>query len=497
MVKDWLSQRAKISPTEVALIYRDEQWTYAELENWVDVVASILHGKNINPGVHVGVLLPNQPIYVVIIHALARLGAVAVPLNLRLHSNELMAQISRADCVFMLCSNESKEQLGDLELDNLELILLDSMDWPAVLELQATFETQPFLFDLEAIQGIYFTSGTTGRSKGAVITFKNHFWSAIGSAYRLSHYSDDRWLLILPLYHIGGQAIVLRACQYGITIVLQESFDSEDLYQALETQQVSIVSLVPTMLQRLLPRFDANGVPDKLRCILLGGAAAPQSLVDHCLVNNIPIALTYGLTEAASQVATASPEQVRLNPGTVGKPLFSSEVHIVKQEDDTECQPYEVGEIVVAGETIFQGYYRDQEATETAFSNGMLHTGDLGYLDKAGNLWVVSRRTDLIISGGENVYPAEVENILITHPAVREVCVVGIDDPNWGQRVAASIVKDAADVSEKELIEYCRERLSSYKLPRTIHFLDQFPRTASGKIIRNAVKEQIESIVAK
>ena len=494
-MRDWLSQRAKLSPEDVALIFKNEQWTYAQLNESVHAVAGILHEKGINAGAHVGILLQNRPIYVVIIHALARLRAVTVPLNLRLKSNELSWQISQAECVFILCSNESKDRLSDLELKNLEMILVDSMGWPTVINRASNLETQPFLFDLEAVQGIYFTSGTTGRPKGAMLTFKNHLWSAMGSAYRLGHHSDDRWLLVLPLYHIGGQAVVFRACQYGITIVLQERFDAEDLYQALKMHQVSIVSLVPTMLQRLILSFDDDGVPEKLRCILLGGATAPQSLVDHCLARNIPIALTYGLTEAASQVATASPAQVRLNPGTVGKPLFSCELHIVRQ-GNAECQPYEVGEIVVTGETIMQGYFHAQEATETALFQGGLHTGDLGYLDESGNLWVVSRRTDLIISGGENVYPIEVENVLLSHPAVREACVVGIDDPEWGQRVYALVVKDALEVSEQELIAYCRKHLAAYKRPYMVHFLDQIPRTASGKILRNAAKEQLESIVA-
>lgn len=488
MVKDWLAQRVKVSPAQIALIFQDEQWSYAQLSDWADSVARALQVKGVQRGDHVGVLLPNQPIHVVIIHALARLGAVAVPLNVRLKPKMLRWQISQADCAFVLCSKETEKHFGDLDSHTLNKILIDPMDWSTNPKQFSNLKTFSPPFDLEAVQGIYFTSGTTGRPKGAMLTFNNHLWSAVGSAYRLGVNPNDRWLLIIPLYHIGGQAIVFRACQYGITIVLQEGFDPERLYQALLKHRVSIVSLVPTMLNRLMSIFEDHGLPDKLRCILLGGSAASHSLVDKCIENKIPIALTYGLTEAASQVATASPAQVCTKSGSVGKPLFFSEVHIVK-EDLSECQPHEIGEIVVSGPTIMKGYLQDQEATE---STGVLHTGDLGYLDEEGDLWIVNRRDDLIVSGGENVYPAEVEAVLMSHPAVEEACVIGIDDPEWGQRVAAAlIVSEKSTTSEQQIIEYCRQHLAGYKTPRRVRFLDQFPRTASGKIIRSAVKEQM------
>lgn len=492
MTRDWLAQRAGISPSQTALIFGPEEWNYAQLNAWADGLARGLQEKGARKGDHVGVLLPNRPTYVAVIHALARLGAAAVPLNLRMKADMLGWQIARAGCALVLCSEETEGQIGDLGADEVEMIPVESMNWSTLPEQEIHSTLRSDRFDLDAVQGIFFTSGTTGRPKGAMITFGNHLWSAMGSAYRLGLDPADRWLLVLPLYHIGGQAIVFRACQYGIGIVLEDGFEPERLYESLQKHQVSLVSLVPTMLNRLMPFFDNGGLPDALRCILLGGAAASRDLVDECVEKNIPIALTYGLTEAASQVATASPAQVRSKPGSVGKPLFPSEVRILKQ-DFTECQANEIGEIVVSGPTVMKGYLDNGEATEEAFVGGALHTGDLGYMDEEGDLWVVNRRDDLIVTGGENVYPAEVEAILTSHPAVEEACVVGVNDAEWGHRVAAAVVvSDPTMVTEEDIIEYCRARIAGYKTPRTIHFIDRFPRTASGKILRGEVKELVE-----
>ncbi|MFQ5342341.1 MAG: o-succinylbenzoate--CoA ligase, partial [Anaerolineae bacterium] len=349
--------------------------------------------------------------------------------------------------------------------------------------------------DLDEVQSIVFTSGTTGRPKGAMLTYGNHMASATASAFRLGTLPGDRWLACMPLYHVGGLAIVLRCCLYGTTLVLHDGFDPASVSAALDTQAVTLISLVPTMLRRLLEARGKRPFPESLRCVLLGGAAAPATLVERSLAFGVPVATTYGLTEAASQVATASPDDVRRKAGSsamgaghfVGRPLMFSQVRIAGA-DGHDRPPGEIGEIEVRGPTVMAGYYHSPEATREAVRNGWLRTGDMGYLDVDGDLWVVQRRSDLIVTGGENVYPAEVERVIVEHPGVEAACVIGVEDEEWGQRVVAAVVTaEGATVTDAELLEFCRARLAGYKQPRAYRFLTSLPQTASGKVQRDAV----------
>jgi O-succinylbenzoic acid--CoA ligase len=246
------------------------------------------------------------------------------------------------------------------------------------------------------------------------------------------------------------------------------------------------------MLQRLLDLRGDAPFPESVQCVLLGGAAASAQLIERCLAGNIPIALTYGLTEACSQVATATPRETRVKPGSVGKPLSGTKIQIVNEAGDA-LPPGEIGMILVSGNTVMQGYYGQSESTREVLDEDWLRTGDLGYEDADGDLWIVQRRTDLIVSGGENVYPAEIEAVLTAHPAITAACVVGVDDPEWGQRVTALIEARDAEVTEAEVLAYCRERLAGYKLPRAIVFTDALPCTASGKVQRSKAAEIVQN----
>jgi O-succinylbenzoic acid--CoA ligase len=247
------------------------------------------------------------------------------------------------------------------------------------------------------------------------------------------------------------------------------------------------------MLHRLLDADPEALTSSALRCILTGGAAATPALVERCLALKLPLAASYGLTEAASQVATALVDQVSRKPGNVGKPLLFFSIRVMDAQGQS-LPVGEIGEIVVSGPTVMQGYYNQAEATQKTLRNGELYTGDIGYLDAEGDLWVVQRRADLIVSGGENVYPAEVEQTLEQHPGVQEVCVVGVEDEEWGQIVAAAVVvAEKVSLTAEELIRFGRERLASYKQPRHVCFVESLPRTASGKIRREEVKVLIKS----
>jgi o-succinylbenzoate---CoA ligase len=342
------------------------------------------------------------------------------------------------------------------------------LDEPALMALDGE-PVPPREVDLDAPHTIIYTSGTTGRPKGAVLTFGNHWWSAVGSALNLGLQPDDRWLACLPLFHVGGLAILLRSVIYGMTAVVHDRFDASRVNRAIEEQNVTIVSVVSAMLDRMLADRRGRGYPPSLRCLLLGGGPAPRPLLETAARLGAPVVQTYGLTEAASQVATLAPEDALRKLGSAGKPLFPVQLRI------------EAGEILVRGPTVSPGYLGAPR------SDAWLRTGDLGRLDDEGFLYVLDRRDDLVVSGGENVYPAEVESVLLAHPAVEEAGVYGLPDAHWGQTVAA-VVKLTEPATTDDLTDFCRVRLAGYKVPRQIRVVTRpLPRTAAGKLLRRAL----------
>ncbi|MBM3179611.1 MAG: o-succinylbenzoate--CoA ligase [Chloroflexi bacterium] len=478
-MNDWLAERAAQKPDAPALEFMGQKWNYEFLNNWVEALVDGFKKREINKGARIGIYLSNQPVYVALIHALARIGAVAVPLNTRLAQAELEWQIQQSQCEFLVCNQDFF--LSGSELIGSEERILVSDDFPTPQHAARPARTRSELRP-DSVQGIFFTSGTTGFPKGAMLTFDNHHASALASAERLGLDPRDRWLLTMPLYHIGGMAIVFRAAIYGITIVLHSGFDVDAVHHALMYENITHVSLVPTMLHRLLEKYPDFKPSPSLRAILLGGAGAPASLLEKAITLNLPIALTYGLTEAASQAATSTPEQTRAKPGSVGKPLQGTIISIV-DESGKSLPNGEVGEIVVSGKTVMRGYLGKSRLRSPRRGKRDLHTGDIGYLDTDGDLWILTRRIDLIVSGGENVYPEEVERALMKHPAVSEACVVGVPDLEWGQSVAAAVVLHGACDGET-LIRFLREQVAGYKVPRQIVFVESLPHTASGKLMR-------------
>ncbi|NCC32496.1 MAG: o-succinylbenzoate--CoA ligase, partial [Chloroflexia bacterium] len=298
----------------------------------------------------------------------------------------------------------------------------------------------------------------------------------------LGLHEADRWLAVLPLFHVGGLSILMRGAIYGMPVVLHERFEPTAVLASLVEERVTLVSLVAVMLQRLLDHDQAGVLPASVRCVLLGGGPAPRPLLEACAARDLPVAQTYGMTETASQVATLAPADALRKLGSAGQPLLPMELRV-------EAPTGEVGEICVRGPMVTPGYYNRPDATAEALRDGWLHTGDLGYLDDEGYLYVVDRRSDLIISGGENIYPAEVEATLLAHPAVAEVGVVGEPDATWGEvPVAFVVAREGSTPEVNALLAHCRERLAGYKIPRRITFVNELPRTAAGKLRRNLLR---------
>lgn len=485
IMQDWLSARANATPGKIALITQANKTanlTYRQLELEVQAMTQRWHAAGIQPGDHVGMLMAPLSSSIVQIFTALRTGVVLVPINTRLTPVEMSQQLTQADFRWLLPYGEP-ETLNQLQAAGHTLVNLDANS-----PQQGFTSIQVPSIALENPFAIIHTSGTSGVPKGAVLTNGNFFYSAMSSAYRLGTLPHDRWLCALPLFHVGGLSIILRACLYGITVDLLAGFDLQVINQKLSEEPVTLVSLVPTMLYRLLE----HGTPERwshLRMVLLGGAAGTPELLEKAQSAGVKVATTYGMTETTSQIATLLPDAVLKKPASVGRPLMFTQVRVV-DENGADQAVGDFGEVLIRGETVMQGYYKQPEATAKALRDGWLHSGDIGYLDADGDLFIVQRRTDLIVSGGENIYPAEVEAVLRGHPAIKELAVVGINDSEWGQRVAAAIVLKAdMNASSDDIQAYARQHLAGYKIPRTVKFIAELPQTTSGKIERKRVVE--------
>ena len=490
---DLLTHRRQTTPDRTALIDADtgREWTARELDADVDELAAGLESIGVSLGTRVGLLLPTRPAFVRLVHAVARLGGVLVPLNVEKPTDALAAQAERADVDVLICGTETAataRQLGvetTVSVDPIEHVASDEG-----LEVDSLPSADPEGFvpisrDPDALAVIMFTSGTTGEPKGVRLSRRNLLASAEASAYRLGVAPDDRWLCCLPMYHMGGLAPIVRTALCGTTLVIQRAFDADETAAVLERFEVSGVSLVPTMLQRLL---DSGWDPSAtLGTVLLGGAPAEEALIERAVDTDVPVYPTYGTTETASQIATATPVQAAADPETVGQPLVNTTVRILV--DGKPAEPGEVGALVVSGPTVTPGYLEEDRTTE-AFDEAGLHTGDLGYRDADGRLWIEGRRDDRIVSGGENVDPETVAAAIREHPDIEDAAVVGLPDPEWGERVAALVV---GGVDPKAVEAHCRDRLAAFEVPKTIAVADELPRTASGTVDRDAVEEILSS----
>lgn len=494
-VADLVSRRAEATPDRLAIIAAEtgEAWTYRELS--VGPVAELAAGiteVRIPAGGHVGALLEPGVRLAQLRYAAARAGVVFVPLSPDAPAGVLAERCSVADIDALVCGGGTERaaiQAFDGPVYTADVAGSGGVDSLATHRAESPPSHR---WDRNEVQWLVFTSGTVGEPRAVKLTAGNLLASATASAYRLGVQPDDRWLACLPMHHVGGLAPFVRSALYGTAVVVQSGFEAGAAAGIMAEYDVTGISLVPTMLRRLL---DTGWTPTgSLRYVLLGGAAAPRSLIDRCRDAAIPVHPTYGMTETASQVATARPQDAFAHPGTVGRPLHGIELRVHTDKDDP-APPGEPGEVVVAGQMVSPGYYGDVEATADRFDGGSFRTRDRGYRDDAGRLWVVGRLDATIVTGGETVQPAGVETTLQAHPGVEAAVVVGLPDSEWGEVVGALVeTSESAHVDESVLRDYSRERLEPAAVPKVIGFADEFPRTASGTIDRGAVRDRLQAV---
>ncbi|MFC5969912.1 class I adenylate-forming enzyme family protein [Halomarina salina] len=519
-MRDWFGQRARVSPASTALVdaRSGRSVTCDDLDERVETLAGRLAAEGVCVDHHVGLLAESGVDAVAAVHATMRVGACLVPFSTRLTVPELDPRVDRADLDLLLCDESTAERAvdaaGDVPVRSLASVPTvddgkgddeergeheaSGATDERVAPLLAGTEPRPFdlpEWDFDDPLVLLYTSGTTGRPKLVVLTVQNVLASATASAFRLGTLPGDRWASPLAPSSMGGLAPVYRTALSGGAVVLCPT-DPEGLLAAMTDHDATGVSVVPTMLRRLL---DAGDLPASLRFVLVGGAATPPELVERCVERDVPVCPTYGMTETASQIATAAPGEAAGHPGSVGRPLMFTDVTVVDDHGDP-LSAGQAGELVVSGPTVTPGYYGDPEATRAAFECHGLRTGDVGHRDEGGRLYVHNRKDERIVSGGQNVDPGEVAAVLRELPGVSDAVVLGLPDDEWGERVAALVEPESGSESETgsnleptdldaaTVEAHCRARLAGYKLPRVVGFAT-IPRTESGTADRAAVRE--------
>lgn len=474
---NFLMKRAALTPDRIAVEMDDRKVTFGELFIKSIQLSEKLTELGVEKGDRISVFMSNSMEFVELLFALKNIGAISILHNLRLTAQELTFQVEDAASRFILVEDKNEASLSNVFepgriIPFSRLVSLNRRPISVVEE-----------FNLDETDTIMYTSGTTGFPKGVKQTYGNHFWSATGSALNLGLHENDTWLLAVPMFHISGLSILMRSVVYGMKVIIHKRFDVEAVHRDLMEKNVTIVSVVSAMLRALLERLGTDTYPSSFRCMLVGGGPVPKSMLEECQDKAIPVYQTYGMTETCSQIVTLSPDSAISKLGSAGKPLFPCQLKIV--QNGQEAAPGETGEIVVKGPNVTPGYYNREEGTKDSIQDNWLYTGDLGYVDDEGFLFVVDRRSDLIISGGENVYPAELEAVLVSHPLIKEAGVTGFHDDRWGQvPVAFVVINEFGLIDKEELQFFLKERLAGYKVPKQVYLVEALPRNASSKLMR-------------
>ncbi|MCZ7590518.1 MAG: long-chain fatty acid--CoA ligase [Gaiella sp.] len=492
----FLEKRALRQPEKLALWYEGRELTFREWSDRAVRAAGAFHELGVRKGDRVGLLMTNSPELLECFFGLARIGAIVVPLNWRLAPPEL-SYIARAaglqtlvyDGDFAATVDAVREEIpvqayvtvgegaaGDAAYEEL---LARAPEAPPA----AATGTDPLL--------IMFTSGTTGRPKGAVLTHDNLFYESCSVSFSLDWRVDDRMLVAMPLFHIGALILVIIGVHVGSTAVLMREFDPARFLALVPELGINSFLAVAAMLGAMLqvPAFGETDL-SSLRWALCGAAPVPVPLIRAWAERSIAIQQVYGLTECAGGAALLGPERALEKAGSTGLPMFHTSIRVV-DEEGSDVAAGETGEVLISAPHVMSGYWDDPEATAAALRDGWLHTGDLGTLDDEGYLTIVERKKDLVISGGENIYPAEVESVLASLPQLVEAAVIGVPDPDWGEAVCVvARLKEGETLTLEEVAAHCAGKLGRYKIPKKLVLTeDPLPRTPAGKVLKRVLRE--------
>ncbi len=496
----WVARHADTRPRRVAIAFGDRRVTYAELDARLDRVAAGLRERGVRKGDRVAAMLLNCPEFFELMMACNRLGAIFVPFNFRLSPGEIAFLLEDAtpevfayQAPFRAVAEAyaarggrqpRRVELGEAPAGGAEPYAALVEGHAAGLAPEGVLESDPAL--------MMYTSGTTGRPKGALLSHGNLLWNNIQLMHALSLEGDDVNYAVAPLFHIGGLNVLTGPLVYkGATTVIDDQFEPRRALAAMAERKVTAAFMVPAMWAALsrVPEFDSYDLTS-LRTCLVGGAPCPVTVLEFFQARGFRFQEGFGMTETAPIVSVLAGEDVVRKNGSVGKPCLHVEVRVV-DEADREVERGGVGELVVRAPNVMLGYWNRPEASAEALRGGWMHTGDLARVDEENFIYVVDRKKDMIISGGENVYPAEVEQVLVRHPRVLEVAVIGLPDERWGETVAAVVAcKPGETLALDELRAHCEGKLAHYKQPLALCLVEGLPRNATGKVLKTELRER-------
>ncbi|HEY3364992.1 MAG TPA: long-chain-fatty-acid--CoA ligase [Symbiobacteriaceae bacterium] len=494
----WIRSQAWMRPESVAVVGSEVRWTYRELDDLVSRLANGLRTQlGVRQGDRVAIYSVNGPEYLLVLLAAARSGTVLVPLNWRLSLPELEFQVRDSGVRRILCSSEyvanAQELTGRIGLEP-PVRITRGEPASGLLELEQLLAAgpgdmagaEPLSWDLPLLIG--YTSGTTGKPKGAVLTSANFFWNAMNDLLTIDLRSADVTITLLPMFHIGGLGLfTMPTLLAGGKVVIPNKFDPVQAVELIQREGVTIVFGVPAVNLRLLEAIDQMK-PDlsRVRMFYSGGAPCPVDLIRAFHDRGYAFGQGYGLTETAPTVfMMVDPADYLRKAGSIGRPAAFSRVRLQHPTTGQLVDTGEVGEIVVKGPNVFSQYWQNDEATRKAVQDGWFHTGDLARADEEGFVTIAGRLKEMIISGGENVYPVEVEQAIMSHPDVIEAAVYGVPHPQWGEVPhAALLLAPGSTLTEEALRAYCTTRLAKYKIPKRFHFMTELPRNAAGKVLK-------------
>ncbi|PLR86367.1 o-succinylbenzoate--CoA ligase [Bacillus canaveralius] len=481
----WIEKHASIHPDRIAIITEQEKITYKELDEKICKAAAYLFRRlGVKRGDRIAILSQNRLEYVVLLFAIAKIECIAVPLNIRLNMNELVFQLKDSESTVLFAEEAFQQMAKSLETESgiEQVVALETLT-----HLEEPLNRLSYEINENASFIICYTSGTTGKPKGAVLTQKNMFWNAINNILAIDLNSKDRSIVLLPLFHIGGIGLfALPTLFTGGTIVIPGKFEPAKALSMIEEHQATVVMGVPAIHQALLkcPSFQAKNL-QSVRWFYNGGAPCPPELIKAFVDKGFLFGQGFGMTETSPTVFMLSEEDANRKIGSIGKPVLYCDYMLVDRQGN-EVGTGEVGELIVRGPNVMKEYWKRPEATNDAIRDGWLYTGDLARADDEGFLYIVGRRKEMIISGGENIYPLEVEQAIGQLSEVQEVAVVGVADSIWGEVPAAYVVKtEGSLLTQDDIIDHCHSLLAKYKVPKQVVFLDELPKNSTGKIQKN------------
>lgn len=500
-IGSWLPKHCERQPDKTALVSQEKRFTYTQLNERVNRLANQLLSEGVQKGTKVGAILFNTNECIEVMFACAKIGAFFVPINFRLSTDEVEYIVNDARISWLFYDERVSSVVYELKqrVTSIEKWIYvggfthkEDQHYEEVLSSGEISEPDVDV-NLEDVHMMMYTSGTTGKPKGAMLTHGNTQWNAINVVHYMSLRDDERTLTVAPLFHIGGMNVFTTTLLYkGGTVILHDKFDPALTLSTIESEQVTTLFLVPAMWLALMytPNFDQFDL-SSLRINVAGGAPCPLPVIQFFQKRNIPFYEGFGLTETAPFVALLDPANSLRKNGSIGKPPIHTDVRVVN-EYGQDVGTNEVGELIVRGPNIMKGYWNQPEKTQEFIREGWFYTGDLARLDEEGFLYIVDRKKDMIITGGENVYPIEVEQVIVGHPAVREAAVIGIKDEIWGESVKAFVVLHDQEqtLSMEELRNYCEVKLAHFKLPKYLEIIPQMPRNATGKILKTMLRNE-------